>query len=99
MPSRGKFCLNETRDIIKIIKSIEPNEFLSEAKKINAAAGMNIIIFSDTNPELKQFEAAVQTPYGIIPFTVIINSEEVNNFIDKVKQEKNNMPEMNAEMI
>jgi hypothetical protein len=97
LPSRGSNVLPETLEIIRIIKSIEPNEFISQARKINYACRMNVMLVYIDENNMRHINAAVQTTYGIIPFDIFINEEQAKLAVELIEKEAKKMPE--AEMI
>ena len=102
LPSRGAHVLPEVREIIEIIKSIEPNEFMSEAKKINIACGMHVVLAYEDPKNPCHLSAAVNTVYGLIPFDIFINEEQLKVTVEMIEKEAKTEPAVEmpeAEMI
>jgi hypothetical protein len=81
LPTGGKNCLPEVKIINKIITSIDPKEFIHEARKVNAQSGI-LILSAVPSPYNKNYLLVlVHTPYGCCAYDVLImdDSEVVPN--------------------
>ena len=75
LPTKGKYCLPEVQMINKIMKSIEPAEMITEARKINLQSGI-LLISVIKNPIIpNRLLVLVHSPYGCCGYTVEIDPE------------------------
>jgi hypothetical protein len=83
LPTGGKYCLPEVKTINKIITSIDPKEFIQEARKVNAQSGI-LILSAVPSPHNKNYLLVlVHTPYGCCAYDVMIMDETpINNLKD-----------------
>lgn len=81
LPITGPYVKPETREIIRIVKGMNPNTIVADTNKINAQAGIKLFtVFGDDKfPNIRA--VFFSTPYGFIVTALHVEPEikKVNN--------------------
>ena len=75
IPTKGKYLLEETKTICKIMRSIEPVDLMSECMKLNKLAGFSIAICTKDQNNPRRMVCFINTVYGSIAFDAYLNED------------------------
>lgn len=87
LPTKGKYCLPEVKTITKIVTSIEPDELVETARKVNFQTKIHVlsVMIHPVNPNFML--VLVHTPYGCCAYDAIMDPKD--NKMMKEIPEKN----------
>lgn len=87
IPTKGKYCLPEVREINHIIKSIEPDELVDVARKVNFQTRIQLISVFKHPQNPNYMEVLVHTPHGCCAYAAIIDAVD-NKFTKEIKDKE-----------